>query len=97
MVKPGDIVFMGRKGGPYGRVQYQLEPLVNGKQLYHVHYVDPHTGRLKACPDPRCHGEYTCPIHGENRLASELRALSPDQLATFVKEGLLHSDLIPGE
>lgn len=35
-------------------------------QLYHAHYIDFQTGERMKCPDMRCNGGHTCPIHGRN-------------------------------
>lgn len=63
-----------------------------GKTLYHVHYVDHDTGKLMVCPDTRCKGEHTCPIHGSN--VEVAREMTRHDLLFFVREGMLDKSLL---
>ena len=63
-----------------------------GETLMHVHRVDIMTGKLFVCPDNRCRGEHTCPIHGDN--VRTARQMSENDMAFYVKEGLLDKELM---
>jgi hypothetical protein len=60
-----------------------------GETLYHCHYVDLETGLPKECPDSRCHGEHTCPIHGRNERAADLKIVSENDISGYQQHGML--------
>lgn len=65
--------------------------------LHHVHAIDAKTGRKVACPDKRCKGEHTCPVHGWNRWADEIRVLNKKDLKQHIQFGLLDKSYTPKE
>jgi hypothetical protein len=66
------------------------------QKLYHVHYIDSHTGKLMVCPDyDRCKHEHTCPIHGDNCGVEQLKPFSEHDLEHFVQEGMVAKELLP--
>lgn len=65
-----------------------------GRTLYHVHYIDPMNGRLVKCPDPRCHGEHTCPIHGSNLTEDQIEPFTQADIDLLVQEGMIDRRLL---
>jgi len=57
--------------------------------LYHVRYLDLKTGLPMECPDKRCKGEHTCPIHGANVPAEVIKPVPDRDLAFYRSEGLI--------
>jgi len=82
-MKVGDTVSVGIDA----RISVITEEFAHGDEtLFHAHYVDLMTGEKLRCPDKRCHGEHTCPIHGRNIRATDARIVSQsdiDKLRTF--------------
>jgi len=93
MIQLGSIVSI-KASSRYGVVK---ESFVYGERtLFHVHYIDSTTGRLMACPDSRCHGEHTCPIHGQNCTEAQLVAFSQTDIQYVVREGMIATELVRG-
>jgi hypothetical protein len=65
--------------------------------LHHLHTIDHNTGLKRVCPDSRCHGEHTCPIHGTNEWANGLKPLPEHDLKYFVKEGMISKQYLKGK
>lgn len=59
------------------------------EKLAHVHYLAITTGELMKCPDPHCHGEHTCPIHGRNIQVERLSPIDSEDAEFYWKEGLI--------
>lgn len=55
--------------------------------LHHAHYLDIATGSLMKCPDKRCKGDHTCPVHGMNVHAA--RKVTPRDAKIYLKDGLI--------
>ena len=56
--------------------------------LHHVHYYK--DGKLMQCPDfDRCQHKHTCPIHGANVWAEQIKRLSEKDIAFLRNEGIL--------
>ena len=66
------------------------------RTLYHIHYIDPNTGRLMECPDTRCHGEHTCPIHGSNCTEESMVPFTKADIEVYVQEGMIDPELLQG-
>jgi hypothetical protein len=58
-----------------------------GKQLFHARYIDTKTGKMMKCPDPRCAGAHTCPIHGTN--IERANVVPEHDLKFYNKNGML--------
>jgi hypothetical protein len=82
-MKVGDIV---SARGKSCKITEQFEHC--GRTLFHAHYIDTETGRPMACPDRRCNGEHTCPIHGSNITASEATPISAHDIRELRKFGI---------
>lgn len=93
MIQVGSIVSI-KASSRYGRVK---ETFVHGERtLFHVHYIDSTTGKLMACPDSRCHGEHTCPIHGQNCTEAQLVPFPQADIQYYVREGMIAPELLRG-
>ena len=91
MIQLGIVVSI-KASSRYGVVK---ESFVHGRQtLYHVHYIDPNTGRLMECPDSRCHGEHTCPIHGSNCTEESMVPFTKADIEIYVQEGMIDTELL---
>ena len=91
MIRVGSFVLL-KASSQYGLVK---ESFVHGdRAMFHVHYIDPHTGKPMTCPDTRCHGERTCPIHGQNCTEVQLVPLTQAEIKHFVQEGLIDPELL---
>lgn len=91
MIEVGMIVMVER-GDRYGVVKESFDHC--GQTLYHVHYIDPNTGKLIRCPDPRCQGEHTCTIHGTNSTEDQIGPFSSAEIEWLVQEGFLDRELL---
>ena len=91
MIEVGMIV-MVENGDRYGVVKESFDH--GGQKLFHVHYIDPDTGKLIHCPDPRCQGEHTCPIHGTNCTEDQIGPFTPAEIESFVQDGLIDRELL---
>lgn len=97
-IKVGMIVMIKESSGQYGQVKEIFDHWRPGglePRLYHVHYIDSHTGKLMECPDSRCKGEHTCPIHGQNCWIEQIEELPERDLKFFIEEGLIAQELVP--
>jgi len=84
-VKIGDTVAVGIDA----RICVITEEFALGSEtLFHAHLVDLLTGEKLKCPDERCHGEHTCPIHGRNVRASEARLVPQSDIDRLRKFGI---------
>ena len=93
MIKIGAIVSV-QDSTRYGMVK---ESFAHGRHtLYHVHYIDPNTGRLMNCPDSRCHGEHTCPIHGQNCTEESMVPFTKADIELCIQEGMIAPELLDG-
>lgn len=93
MIQIGSIVSV-RDGSRYGVVK---ESFVQGRRTYyHVHYIDPDTGNVMKCPDSRCHGEHTCPIHGQNSTEDQMVPFTKADIRFYVQEGMIDPELVRG-
>ena len=91
MIQVGNIVSI-KASSRYGLVK---ESFVHGERaMFHVHYIDPQTGKLMTCPDSRCHGQHTCPIHGQNCTEAQLVPLTQVEITHFVQEGMIDPELL---
>ena len=93
MIKIGAIVSV-QDSRRYGVVK---ESFAYGRHtLYHIHYIDPNTGRLMNCPDSRCHGEHTCPIHGSNCTEESMMPFSRTDIESYINDGMIDPELLRG-
>mgnify|MGYP000847085993 FL=1 len=91
MIHVGTIVSI-KASSRYGLVK---ESFVHGdRAMFHVHYIDPQTGKLMTCPDSRCHGQHTCPIHGQNCTEAQLVPFTHDEIKHFIQEGMIDAELL---
>lgn len=91
MIQVGSIVSI-KANSRYGLVK---ESFVHGdRPLFHVHYISPQTGKLMTCPDSRCHGQHTCPIHGQNCTEAQLVPFTQTEITYFVQEGMIAPELL---
>ena len=82
MIQIGSIVSI-KPGSRYGLVK---ESFVHGERmLFNIHYIDSMTGKLMKCPDSRCDGGRTCPIHGQNCTESQLVPFTQADIEYLVK------------
>lgn len=61
-------------------------------QLYHLHYIDFESGERMKCPDMRCNGGHTCPIHGRNVMtdgSAPFRIVPEREIKQLQKVGFL--------
>jgi hypothetical protein len=93
MIQVGSIVSI-KPGTRYGLVK---ESFVHGeRRLFNVHYIDSMTGKLMKCPDSRCDGGRTCPIHGQNCTEAQLVQFTQADIGCFVQEGMIDPELLRG-
>lgn len=95
MIAVGTIVSI--QGSHLGKVVEVFDywrPAPAEAKLHHVHYIDTKTGKLYVCPDSRCKGEHTCPIHGANCWAEQLTVLPQKDLDFYVKEGMIAKEIL---
>ena len=93
MIQLGIVVSI-KASNRYGVVK---ESFPHGRQtLHHIHYIDPNTGRLMECPDFRCHGEHTCPIHGSNCTEDRMVPFTKADIEFHIKEGMIDPELLQG-
>lgn len=72
------------------RAHYGLGWRPTDQHLYHVHYIDPNTGSLMACPDKRPHNDpFSCPICGTNVFIEDMREFSERDLEFYRKMGMI--------
>lgn len=91
IIETGMIVSV-RDGSRYGVVKETFDH--GGRTLHHIHYIDSTTGKLMQCPDSRCHGERTCPIHGQNSTKSHIVTFTQADIELFAEEGMIDSELL---
>src|SRR5262245_36225034 len=76
-IKLGDTISVGVDA----KICRVTEQFKHGDEtLLHAHYVDLDTGQLMKCPDKRCSGEHTCPIHGRNIRRTEGRIVPQNDI-----------------